>query len=121
MSQDYMFLADEFGLQSLCVVDPGSFHAALVSCDANPQRMQVFGTITLEPEIYEGMLSLMSSKEGCIQALKMVKSTTYNLPRSHITRFKRHLNIIPNPLYRAVDLTDEEREYWLKRTQNGGI
>ena len=93
---DYIFHADCHGLQSLVDLDTKMFGPITMACHANPQRFCIWGTITLEKEIFDSMQLMLRTDEGKKEALNLIKKTTYNFPRSMARQYARNMSKIPN-------------------------
>ena len=92
---DYTFVADNEGLSSLYPVNPKEFFGLGLYCRYNSQRNVIWGTITLEEGVYEGLKELSKTTTGRIEALNLIKTAPYNFPKSNVKLFKRIMEVIP--------------------------
>lgn len=93
---DYIFYADCHGLQSLVELDTQIFCPLKMTCLSNPQRFCVFGTITLEEDIFKSLNVLLETKQGQKEALELIKKAQYNLPVEMKNQFIKNMSKIPN-------------------------
>lgn len=93
---DYIFVADAYGLTSLILLDEKLFKVITIYCDSNSQRVCVWGIVNLEDGVAKGLDDLISSGRNDT-ALELIKQSPYSLPKNKVKKYSRLLKKIPDP------------------------
>ena len=100
--EDMIFYAGCHGLMSIVPYSHKTCMSLSLSVRYNPQRFNVWGTISLSESVYKGLLSML--KDGMAkECLNLIKQSSYNFPAESSKQFQRFMKKIPN---------DELDPYW---------